>query len=193
MDYDALLELAQKRRSVRKFKSDPIPDEWVSQIIEVARWAPSAKNSQLWKFIVVRDKDVKDKIAKCINQERTARTGKKLPTAYAKAPVFIILCGNERYKPPAGLGPWAYSLIYSSLGNSFIYLALAATTLGLGSQWVSAVASPQSEKEIKALLNIPKEYVIFDMLAVGYPDMTPKPRPVRELKEIVHYDRMRME
>jgi nitroreductase len=193
MHYDTLLELVKGRRSIRKVKPDPIPDEFIDKMIEAARWAPSAKNSQPWEFVVVKNKDVKDKIAALVNQDRFNRTGKKMPSGYAEAPVFIILCGNDRYHPPDNLGRWAYSLIYSTLGNAFLYMALAATTLGLGSQWVSAVASPHIEREIKDLLLIPKKYIIFDMLAVGYPDMTPKPRPLREREGMVHYDHFDMD
>ena len=67
-------------------------------------------------------------------------------------------------------------------------MALAVTTLGLGAQWVSAVASPYIELEIKKLLNIPENYIIFDMLALGYPDMSVKPRPVRDRNELIHHE-----
>ncbi|MBW1802488.1 MAG: nitroreductase family protein [Deltaproteobacteria bacterium] len=66
MDYDSLLELVQKRRSIRRFKPDPIPDEYVDKIIEVARWAPSGFNMQPWEFVVVREAGLKEKIVQWI-------------------------------------------------------------------------------------------------------------------------------
>ena len=67
-------------------------------------------------------------------------------------------------------------------------MTLAATTLGLGSQWISATGSPYVQSFTKDLLRIPKELEIYDTLAVGYPDFEPKPRLVRVREEIVHYD-----
>jgi nitroreductase len=67
-------------------------------------------------------------------------------------------------------------------------MTLVATTLGLGSQWVSATATPYVQSIIKDLLKIPKELEIYDMLAVGYPDFEPKPRLVRAKEEMIHYD-----
>lgn len=63
MEYDRLLELVKRRRSIRRFKPDPIPDEYVDKIIEVARWAPSGFNMQPWEFVVVKKPDLRKKIS----------------------------------------------------------------------------------------------------------------------------------
>ena len=63
MQIDEFLELARTRRSVNKFKPDPVPDEYINKIIEAARWAMSGANSQPWEFIIIRDKETKDKLA----------------------------------------------------------------------------------------------------------------------------------
>ncbi|MFO7772970.1 MAG: nitroreductase family protein [Dehalococcoidia bacterium] len=60
MDYDSFLELVKKRRSIRRFKPDPVPDEYVDKIIEAVRWAPSGFNLQPWDFVVVNEKELKD-------------------------------------------------------------------------------------------------------------------------------------
>ena len=57
MDYESFLELVQKRRSIRRFKSDQIPDEYVDKIIEAGRWAPSGFNLQPWEFVVVKEQN----------------------------------------------------------------------------------------------------------------------------------------
>ena len=62
MNYDSLLELVKKRRSIRRFKPDPIPDENIEKIIEVARWAPSGFNMQPWEFVVVKKAELRSKI-----------------------------------------------------------------------------------------------------------------------------------
>ena len=63
MKIDELLDLLRTRRSTRKFKPDPIPDEYIEKIIEAARWAPSGANGQPWEFIVIKDQQTKTRIA----------------------------------------------------------------------------------------------------------------------------------
>ena len=69
MDYQSLLELVEKRRSTHRYKPDPIPDEYVDNIIEAARWAPSGANSQPWEFVVVRKQELKDRIVKLFEEQ----------------------------------------------------------------------------------------------------------------------------
>ncbi len=202
MDYEGLLELVKKRRSIRKFKPEPIPDEYIEKIIEVARWAPSAANSQPWEFIVVRRQELRDRIIE-LNREyidlmrKTEAVRepelrfKRGTPGYVRAPVFIILCGDTRTKeayPVNTLLQQSGSMLNTNLANAFLYMNLAATTLGLGTQWVSVIASPYVQSLVKALLGVPKELEFYDMMAVGYPDTKPKPRLVRAKEEVLHYD-----
>lgn len=202
MDYESLLELVKKRRSIRKFRSDPIPDEYVDKIIEAARWAPSGGNSQPWEFIVVKKQELRNKIIELIKEGYGALEAKLeatrqpelrfnfAPPGFVRAPVFIILCGNPRTKDtyPVAIQERSSSIFNSSLANAFLYMHLAATTLGLGSQWVSAIAVPYVQYPTKSLLGVPVEMEFYDMMAVGYPDMEPAPRLVRAREEMVHYD-----
>ena len=98
---------------------------------------------------------------------------------YVRAPVFIILCGDSRTKeayPLRAVLERGTSHFTSSLANCFLYMNLAATALGLGSQWVSAIAFNYVQTLVKQLLQVPKEMEFYDMMAVGYPDIEPKPR-----------------
>ena len=203
MEYDSLLQLVQKRRSVRKFKPDPIPADYIDKIIEVARWAPSAANSQPWEFIVIKKEKVRDAIIDLIKENndfvkkielirKPATRYKWVAPGYVRAPVFIILCGDSRTKeayPLRAVLERGTSHFTSSLANCFLYMNLAATALGLGSQWVSAIAFNYVQTLVKQLLQVPKEIEFYDMMAVGYPDIEPKPRLVRNKEELIHYDR----
>jgi len=206
MDYEGLAELVKTRRSVRSFKTDSIPDEDVDKIIEVARWAPSGANSQPWEFIVLKDKRIKDRIVEIVKEysecsrkvELTRAEDLQFPGAtgpirepgYKDAPVFIILCGDPRTIE-------AYPLLTSyirgdshfasGLANAFLYMSLAATTIGLGSQWVSATGHPYVKCLLGEILGIPEKLKIYDMLALGYPASQPKGRFVRERADMVHY------
>ncbi len=207
VDYESLLELVKKRRSIRRFRPEPIPDEYVDKIIEVARWAPSGANSQPWEFIVIKKEELKHKIAQFIKEHRTLTSKMELTRepalrfpgqvspverfGYEDAPVFIILCGDTRTKeafPLYTVLQRGQSNFDSSLANAFLYMHLVATTLGLGSQWVSAIRNFFVQCLVKDLLGIPKELEIYDMMAVGYPASEPRPRLMRAKEEMVHQE-----
>jgi nitroreductase len=210
MSYDDLMELVKNRRTIRRFKPDPIPDDYIKKIIEVARWAPSGFNMQPWEFVVIKDPAIKNKIVQLMNDYRTLIRGaeavrepwQRMPDAPSRdlemdsriAPVFILLMGDTRTQ--IGLPMMVrYDLerkqtIYTSgLANAFLYMNLAASALGLASAWVSLVASPYPHAMIKDLLGIPPYFEIYDMMAVGYGAAKPRPKLIRKLSEMVHYDR----
>jgi nitroreductase len=210
MDYDNLLRLLKERRSIRRFKPDPIPDEYVGRIIEAARWAPSGFNSQPWEFIVVKDIELKDKIVEFVTKYRRAHYQKMelnrepeygipwilkpwRPMNWSIAPVFILLFGDSRTR--AGLPmPVRFnrekcqSIFISSLASAFLYMHLAATTLGLASQWVSSVKVPLVHCQLKPLLGIPRELEVYDMMPVGFPAQKARPKLMRSKDEMIHYD-----
>jgi nitroreductase len=211
MDYDSLLKLVKKRRSIRRFKPDPIPDEYIEKIIEVARWAPSGFNMQPWEFIVVKKPELRRKIvefvteywsqSKAMETTRESWQGKPWKTSgvldagmdFTTAPVFIILYGDTRTKAglPMGLRYDANRcrLIFtSSLANAFLYMHLAATTMNLASQWVSTITTPFANCMVKNLLGIPPEMEPYDMLALGYPAFKPSGKFMRDPKKMIHYD-----
>jgi nitroreductase len=213
MDYDGFLGLVKKRRSIRQFKPDPVPDEYIDRIIEAARWAPSGFNLQPWEFVVVRDQKLKDSMVQVFKEANAnnfkmeaARESWQIKSVatqppktsvqandYSKAPVFIILLGDTRTNAGLPMGrrydyPLMHGAFLSGLASAFLYMQLAATSLGLASQWVSAVASPYGHCLVKKLLGIPHELEAYDMMALGYPDGEVKPRLIRDQKEMVHYD-----
>lgn len=170
MDYDDLMILLKKRRSIRRFKPDPIPNEYLDKIIEAARWAPSGMNLQPWEFVIIKDPDLKNKIVEFIDyaepfrqkmeatreswQKRLKKRTKSASMSFSAlsfstAPVFILLLGDTRTK--AGLpmsdrfsAELSQSLFNSGLANAFLYMHLAATTLGLG-RWRSFHHLPYSQ------------------------------------------------
>lgn len=189
LNYENLLELVKNRRSIRWFKPDPIPQEYIDKIIEVARWAPSGFHTQPWEFVVIKKKEIKIKIADILR-----RPGQALGQEYFEnAPVLIILLGDWRAKTglpgtPEDQDRRVDNLFCSSLASAFLYMHLAATTLGLASAWVSASSSLESQKKIKELLRIPDPLRIYDMMAVGYGTRSPIPKLIRAKEDMVHYD-----
>lgn len=211
MDYAEFLDLVKHRRTIRRFKPDPVPDDCVEKIIEAARWAPSGFNMQPWDFVVIKDKELKDKIVgwvadyhKLIMRTEGAREPwQRVPRRpshdpemdYRVAPVFILVLGDTRTNRglPTSIRYDAERLrtiFVSSLANTYLYMSLAATTLGLANEWVSSVAVAYTHCLTKDLLGIPPDYEVYDMMALGYPAYKLTSRKLlRNKGRMVHYDR----
>lgn len=205
------LALVRNRRSIRRFKPDPIPDEYLEKILDAARWAMSGSNGQPWEFIVVNDQDTKRKIAEMYKENSkqiyTIETSRvddikhqgfiKPPTGipgFANAPVFIVVCADPRtYMATVSIarildgegGPKATYL--KNVANATFLLHLAARACGLGAQWASV--DDLLEQKLKRLLDVPDQLEIHTIVPIGYPDYDPPAPYRREAKEIVHYNK----
>jgi len=157
------LTLVRKRKSIRKYKRDPISREKVLDVLEAARLAPSAGNRQPWHFVVVTDRDTISKLG--------------LSAWASEAPVIVVGCGDATASPN-----W-YS---NDLMIAFEHLVLAATEAGLGTCWLGQIGRDQKIKEV---LGIPEHVKVIAATPMGYPD---EERPARERKtiqEIVHWEK----
>lgn len=161
----------RERRSIRIYRPDPVEEEKLALVLEAARLAPSARNRQEWKFIVVRDPLTRERLA-----EATLH-GKFL----AQAPVAIVACATE--------GEYVMSCgqIAGTVDTSIALtqMILQAQALGLGTCWLGGY----DEAAIKAILHVPPEARVVAITPLGYPDETPEPRPRKALEEIVSYER----
>ena len=195
MKYDGFLELVKKRRTSWEFKPDPIPDDMIEKIIDAARYAPSGFNSQPWEFVVIKERELKDRIIDIFAEHLAShevKPGMKDPMGFKTAPVFIILYGDTRVRPFApppvrqNDDTWL-SVLTSSLAISYQYMHLAAASLGLATKWVSAINMPPIERKMRALLGIPEEFMTYDMMALGTTDFQPAGKKMRALSEVIHY------
>lgn len=162
-----VFEAVSKRRSIRKYKDAPVEDEKLQDILEVARIAPSAGNRQEWRFIVVKDKESREKLAEAANNQ----------TFVAEAPVTIVACSteSERVMP---CGQHAYTV---DLSIAVSFMILEATALGLGTCWLGAY----DEEKVRNILNIPERIRVPAMFTLGYADEIPHQRPRKHLSEII--------
>jgi nitroreductase len=153
------------RRSTRSFKTDKIDDKLIGVMLYSAVHAPSAGNTQEWKFLVIKDDDKKLQLSKAaLNQ-----------TFIAKAPVIIVICADqEKIKLRYGeRGATMYSL--QDTANATMLMMIAAEALGLSTCWVGAF----DEEKLDHILELPTQVRPVAMLAVGYSDETPlKPRRI---------------
>ncbi len=167
-----LYQVLQGRRSIRKYKPDPVPAETLAKILDAARIAPSWKNLQCWKFIVVQDPARKERLA-----ESLPPTNPALKAIREQAPVVIALCADPEQSGVQD-GKEYYLL---DAGLAMQQLMLAAYAEGLGTCWVCLF----DEAKAKAVLQVPDRYRVVGLTPLGVPERQPSPRPRLELKEIV--------
>jgi nitroreductase len=210
MNIDEFLALVKSRRSIRRFKADPIPPELLEGILEAGRWAMSGANAQPWEFVVVQDTELRKKImdswlepnneAWVIEQTRVPEIRhhhlrKPLTEpSFKDAPVIIVMVGDRRTYQATVLGAsflvneGASDAIYiKNMANATQNLHLAAAAAGLGSEWIS-VNRPWGQA-LKKILGIPEILEVQTLAAIGYPAYTPKASYRRPLVDIVHYDK----
>ena len=176
---------------------DLVPDAYIEKILETVRWAPSGADTQQWELIVVKDSEIKNRFLDVVSERIDVKS-------LRRAPVLIVVCGDTRTRVlyPSGrnlpLIPTIESedhvelkenILTSSLSNAFLYILLAATTLGLGTRYITSTANPDAQRKIKQLLKMPPYLVIYDTVALGYPESNPSEKTPRPLDEIVHYER----
>jgi nitroreductase len=187
-------ELIAKRRSIRKFKKDAVPEKLLRNILEACRWAPSAGNSQPWHIIIVTDVDVKTRIAEtCTKYSR--KQWKKFPPERARCLAARGGTWNKSYMKDI---PVMLCVTYKSekgyqnelaLGSTWIAvenMMLAITDEGFAS-CVYTFLNRREENKIGRILQVPGMHRTACMLQVGYAEVEP-PKPLRkELEEITSY------
>ena len=164
-----LLEAIKTRRSIRKYKPTEIPQENLVKILDAARLAPSAGNRQPWRFIVVKNPEIKKQVAQAARNQ----------TFLADASVIIAITGDPE-NSPGGYSSW----MERDPMMAGEHIALAATSLGYGTCWIGAF----TEAEVKKILAIPERVKVVALMPVGVPDESPPPRPRKELKDMVFED-----
>jgi len=162
-----IIEFLLTRRSIRQFKPDPVPDDLVLKIVDIARFAPSAGNRQPWTFVVVKDRELKDKLA-------SIHSGS---SPLLRAPMGIVVACDKN------LSPVSYQV---DCANATMYVMFAAHALGLGTVWLQTL---RNVEDIQKLLDLPENYVPIAIVALGYPAEKPQPRPRRPLEEIAYLNK----
>lgn len=196
-----LLDAMKARRSIRKFKAKPVPDEYITQLIEAARLAPSGSNLQPTRFVVVKSEEAREKL-----NEATP-----LPFV-AKAPVVIACCVDpesfgglqNRYAELREAGAFvdtplnnpdpdssaprrqmdsATAEAYMRLNAAIAieHITLRAVDLGLGTCWIMMFDQTKAKKA----LGLAENLSIVALIPLGYPDQNPAPRPRLDLESLI--------
>ncbi len=163
-----IMEAIKKRRSIRKYQDKPIPKDILENLIDAARFAPTARNVQPWEFIVIGKSDTLKKIGDL------AENGRFMAEAAA---CIAIFSSDTKYYLEDGCAATQNIL-------------LTATALGIGSCWVAGDKKPYCS-QVNNLLNVPQAFKLVSLVALGYPQAKDNFRIVekRNLKDIIHWDK----
>jgi nitroreductase len=215
MDIQELEKIIKGRRSIRRWKSQDVPDELLRKAVELATWAPNGGNFQGWRFVVIKNRQVIENMANAVQTvaDRIAswpesaawpeemERARKNAAYFRNAPVCIATFVG-RYQSPIDKALEVRGFSDPEAGEirtfrrtaptSIQSIAAAVTTLllvfqqmGLGAVWLGA---PQmATKEITALLTVPAGMDLTSLIAVGYPDESPRRerKPVDEVMEFI--------
>jgi nitroreductase len=176
-----LMEAIRGRRSIRKYRPDPVPEEALQTVMEAVRWAPSWNNTQCWEAIVVKEPKIKSELA------TTLPRGNPALSSMTDAPLVLILCGKKRisghYKgqPSTDKGDW---LMFDT-GLAMQNLCLTAHALGLG----TVIVGNFEHQKVGEILGVPQSVEVVAMTPLGYPASEGSAPRRKEVSEFVHYEK----
>ena len=171
--FTTLMELIETRRSIRSYKDQEIEEDKLNYVLQAFRKAPSAKNLQPWKLVVIKNKKIlKDIAIACNNQ-----------TFMEEAPVIIAACAKE--EEAYGMMGGYMNSYPIDIAIALEHLILAATEKGLGTCWIGAF----KEQLVKDILGVPENVRVVALTPLGYPAREASVRGRKPLTEIISYDK----
>ncbi|EEG78981.1 nitroreductase family protein [Dethiobacter alkaliphilus] len=159
-----------RRRSIRKYKDKPVPEQVVYELLRAGMNAPSAGNAQPWHFVVIRDRKILDAVPEFHPYSGMIR----------EAPMAILVCGDLREEKYPGY--WVQDCSAATQN-----ILLAAQDRGLGTVWLGMYPREERVLAMRKLLGMPEEVIPLSLIPVGYPAEKKGPAD-RFLPERVHYD-----
>jgi nitroreductase len=187
-----LMEAIKGRRSIRKYRAEPVPEEALQTVLEAARLAPSWSNTQCWRLVVVRDKETKSKLADTLKGIKAGRTN-PADEAVRTAPIVIAACAElgltGYYRDESGENKlatdkgeaWYMFDVALAMQN----MSLAAHSIGLGTVHTGLLDAVAAAK----ILGVPENVVVVELLPLGWPDEEPAARPRKKINEFVFFEK----
>ncbi|MBF0098270.1 MAG: nitroreductase family protein [Magnetococcales bacterium] len=170
------------RRSIRSYRDIDIPESTVTELIDLARHAPSSMNGQPWLFIVIRDKVIKQQLADLKDLYCPDNKKQYKATMIRNAPVVIIICVHRDQ---------SHDRLLENGVLAGAQLMLAAHAKGIGSVFMTAYQKEQPDlsRKIQTLLSLPQEVEPIVVLPLGFPDERPAKKELKPLESIIYHDR----
>ena len=166
-----VVEAITKRQSVRNYQDKEIPEEVLQEILEAGRLAPSASNRQGWKFIVVKNEDLRKKLVPACKNQKFIGEAPVIIVGCATNPDYVMTCGEHSYS--------------IDLAIALDHMSLQAAALGLGTCWIGAFYQDQ----VKEILGVSEDVRIVSLMPLGYPKGLGSKTGRKSLSEIVCYDK----
>ena len=178
-----MIKEIRTRRSIRKFNKKNVENDKLIGLIEASRLAPSGKNTQPWRFIIVKNQETKEKIACANNNQKWLST--------ADVHIVCVADTRSRIKDDTEISVNEQSDLFelkqvirdTSIATG--YLLLEAEALGLSTCWVAWF----EQKEIRDILEIPSDKFVIGVVAVGYSEVVQRPTPRINLAELLRYEK----
>ena len=186
-----VFEAIRNRRSIRRYKTNPVDDKTVQTVLEAAHWAPSWGNIQCWRFIVIRDPKIKSQIAGTLTRIKIDNelVENAATRAIEQAPVLIVLCAEMSQAgcrpdgtPVTDKGDYWYMF---DIALAMENLTLAAHALGLGTVIVGGFDAP----EVARILEVPVGFCVVTMTPLGIPDHKGQVSPRKQLSEVLYNEK----
>lgn len=169
-----VFEAIEARVSVRKYKADPVEKEKLELVLNAGRRAPSWKNQQCVRFLVLTSPEKRQAAFSALPDDNPAKK------ALAQAPAVIVVCADPAQSGVAN----GIDYYVADAAAAFEHLCLAARALGLGTCWVGIF----DEAALKREFGLPAGIRVVALTPIGYPEYYPAPRPRKELSEITFYE-----
>jgi nitroreductase len=189
MDIETLKDFATQQRAIRLIDTTrDVDDALIEQILEVGTHAPSGGNRQIYRFIVIRDAEIKRKLAEIYDTLGAQRYGNpESRTTWAKMPVMIAACSIPGSGPPGAATSASRSATAASVIPAVQNMLLTITALGLGS--VLTTLWKEEEATINKLLGLPEGAEIHAILPIGWPDRKYGRNHRKPIAEVTFRDR----
>jgi len=160
-----ILDIIKDRRSIRAYRSDPVTDEDIHNILEAARWSPSGLNNQPWRFLILKD-EVKDDLAQFTTSN----------DIILQAPVALVVCMDKK-------ASYNYEKDLMALGACIQNMLLAAKSLDLGTCWLGEILNRKAE--VHSTLGLTENLELWAVICLGYPAQKAEPGERKILKNLM--------
>jgi len=210
-------ELIKTRRSIRKFQDKPVPEDLLMKALELATWAPNGGNKQMWRFLIVTNRELIQKMGDAVKSKTelmaswpeakqfgdTLAKWRQTSDFFRGAPVCIaVLMGkyssvaDQILRARGETDPIAREIrFWRETGKSSLQSTAAAITyiclflhyFGLGTTWMAGPL--QAKKEIEQLLHVPPEWDFVGLIPTGYAAEAPELRPRKPIKDVIQFFR----